>query len=176
MKKFLSIALALVLTLALSVTCFAEVIKIDNNEVDKATKTVTAKYVGPSYSTDVYGVDVEFGAMEFTYTAAQQGTWDPDTHSYTGAAAATWTADGNTVEVTNHSNVDITVTVAYANAQGVTGVTGTVTNGTFDLAAGVVDAYDDAATGTATLTLAGEIAAANDAIGTVTVSIAKKAS
>ena len=174
MKKFFAFALALVLTFALSVTCFAEVITIDNDEVDKATKTVTAKYVAPTYSGDVYGVDVEFGAMIFTYTAAKQGTWDPDSHTYTGAAAAKWEAEGNTVDVTNHSNVAITVTVAYANAQGVTGVTGTVANGQFDLAAGVVDAYDAAATGTATLTLAGEIAAANDAIGTVTVTIAKK--
>ena len=174
MKKFLSIALALVLTLALSVTCFAA---IDAEGAGSETKTVTAKYVAPTFSGDVYGVDVEFGKMEFTYTAAKQGTWDPETHTYLESATAKWTADGNTVEVTNHSNVAITVTVEYENAQGVegvTGVTGTLANGTFDLAAGVVGDVDGAASGTATLTLAGEIAADNDAIGTVTVTIAKK--
>ena len=173
MKKFLSIALALVLTLALAVTCFAA---IDKTGTGSETKTVTAKYVGPTYSADVYGVDVEFGKMEFTYTAAKQGTWNPDTHAYDEAAAAAWTADGNTVEVTNHSNVDITVNVAYANAQGVTGVTGTFDKPSFDLTAGVVGDINGADSDVATLTLAGEIAAANDAIGTVTVTIAKKAS
>ena len=171
MKKLFAVALALALTLALSVTCFAAITAVDGT----ATKNVTAKYVAPTYSADVYGVDVEFGKMEFTYTDAAQGTWDPTTHSYLQSATAFWTADGNTVEVTNHSNVAITVTVSYKNAEGVTGVTGTVANGNFDLAAGVVDGYDDAATGTATLTLDGAISAANDAIGTVTVTIAKKA-
>ena len=171
MKKFLSIALALVLTLALSVTCFAA---IDAEGAGSETKTVTAKYVAPTFSGDVYGVDVEFGKMEFTYTAAKQGTWDPETHTYLESATAKWTADGNTVEVTNHSNVAITVTVEYENAQGVEGVTGSLENGTFDLAAGVENKPTEAASGTATLTLAGEIAADNDAIGTVTVTIAKK--
>ena len=172
MKKLICIALALVLTLALSVTCFAA---IGADGSGSESKTVTAKYVGPTFSGDVYGVDVEFGKMEFTYTAAKQGTWDPATHTYLESATAKWTADGNTVEVTNHSNVAITVTVAYANAQGVTGVTGTLENGTFDLAAGVEGDVAGAASDTATLTLAGEIAADNDAIGTVTVTIAKKA-
>ena len=172
MKKFFAIALALVLTLALSVTSFAAITAVDGT----ATKDVTAKYVAPTYSADVYGVDVEFGKMEFTYTAAAQGTWDPDTHTYIESAIAYWTPDGNTVKVTNHSNVAITVTVAYANAEGVEGVTGTVTNGTFNLEAGVAGAYDAAANDTAILNLEGEIDQAYDAIGTVTVSIAKKAS
>ena len=171
MKKLICIALALVLTLALSVTCFAA-IAADGSGSE--SKTVTAKYVGPTFSGDVYGVDVEFGNMEFTYTAAKQGTWDPATHTYLESATATWTADGNTVEVTNHSNVAITVTVAYENAVGVEGVTGNIANGTFDLDAGVVGDIDGADSDVATLTLAGEIAADNDAIGTVTVTIAKK--
>ena len=168
MKKFFAIALALVLTLALSVTSFAAITAAN----DTATKDVTAKYVAPTYSADVYGVDVEFGKMEFTYTAAAQGTWDPATHTYLESAIAYWTPDGNTVKVTNHSNVAITVTVAYANAEGVEGVTGTVTNGTFNLDAGVAGAYDAAANDTAILNLEGEIDQAYDAIGTVTVSIA----
>ena len=172
MKKLICIALALVLTLALSVTCFAA---IGADGSGSETKTVTAKYVGPTFSGDVYGVDVEFGKMEFTYTAAKQGTWDPETHTYLESATAKWTADGNTVEVTNHSNVDITVTVAYANAQGVTGVTGMFDKPSFDLTAGAVGDIAGADSDVATLTLAGEIAADNDAIGTVTVTIAKKA-
>ena len=171
MKKFFAFALALVLTFALSVTCFAA---IAADGTGSESKSVTAKYVAPTYSGEVYGVNVEFGKMEFTYTAASQGTWDPDTHTYLESAAAKWTADGNTVKVTNHSNVAITVKVAYANAQGVEGVTGSFDKPTFDLDAGVAGDKANADNDTATLTLAGAIDQAYDVIGTVTVTIAKK--
>ena len=171
MKKFFALALALALTLAMAVTCFAA------NTIgagEEAKTTVSAKYVSPTLSGEVYGVDVAFGAMQFTYTAESQGTWNPETHAYEEKVDAKWTANGNTVVVTNHSNVAITVNVAYANAQGVTGVVGTVTNGSFDLASAVGTAVNEAPTATATLNLSGAIAETNNAIGTVTVSFVKK--
>lgn len=178
MKKFLSIALALVLTLALAVTCFAEVITIDNDEVTKATATVTATYVDPQFSADVFGVDVEFGSMEFTYTDAKQGTWNPENHTYTGAADAAWScvANANKVTVTNHSNVAITATVKYEAAEDVTvtGKFGENATTSFDLAAGELNNAEGAATNTVYLTLDGAIADDNDNIGTVTVTIAKQ--
>lgn len=50
--------------------------------------------------------------MVFTYHAPSDGTWDPDTHSYTGeASAGGWTcaSGANEIVVTNHSNAAISV-------------------------------------------------------------------
>ena len=178
MKKFFALALALVLTFAMAVTCFAAVEKINAADGTKS-KDIAVKYVGSDPSGDVYGVDVEFGAMEFTYIDAVQGQWDPDTHTYLESAEAKWTVAGNTVKVTNHSNVAIDVTVSYADAADYEGgVEFDVDNGIFTLAAGVVDAYADADADIATVTVGGTATAADAAlakIGTVTVSIAKAA-
>lgn len=178
MKKFFAFALALVLTFALSVTCFAA---IAANGAGSESKNVTAKYVGPTLSGTVYGVDVKFGDMVFTYNAAAQGTWNPETHAYDNPGTAEWTCNegANEVTVTNHSNVAITVTVKYENAENVNGITGKFgenATATFDLDAGVVGQKEAADKDTVALTVSGDITSEqnNTAIGTVTVTIAKK--
>ena len=177
MKKFLALALALVMICALSVTCFAaEPVRIDNDEVTEAEATVKATYVPPQTSGEVFGVDVTFGSMEFTYTDTKQGTWNPDGHNYTGSASAAWScADGaDEVTVTNHSNVDITVTVAYEGAAG--GKFGANATTTFNLETAVGKELNAADKETVTLTLTEAINATNNSLGTVTVTVVKKAS
>ena len=180
MKKFFALALAIVMICALSVTCFAA---ITSDGSGSETETVTATYVGPQTSGEVFGVDVTFGSMAFTYTDDIQGTWNPDEHNYTGAADAAWSCetDANKVTVTNHSNVDITVTVAYADntedgVNTVTGKFGVNATTTFDLDAGVENQKAQADSYSVYLTLEGAISADNDNLGTVTVTVAKKAS
>ena len=165
MKKFFALALALVLTCTLAVTCFAA--------TTAGTGDVKATYVAGTTSAVVYDVDVSFGDMAFTYTAASQGTWDPDTHTYKNIADATWTVgeNQNKITVTNHSNAAVAVTVSYAKATGFDGITGTVTNGSFNLATAVGTAKENAPTNTATLNLSGDLAAGTTAatVGTLTV-------
>ena len=176
MKKFLALALALVMICALSVTCFAEeTVRIDNDEVTEAEATVKATYVPKEFSVDVYGVDVTFGSMQFTYTDTDQGTWDPDTHSYTDSAEAAWSCapGAGDVTVTNHSNVDITVTVEYDGAAG--GKFNGNATATFDLDTAVGKAVGAADKETVALTLTEAINATNNSLGTVTVTVAKKA-
>lgn len=135
---------------------------------------VKAKYVAGEESDIVYSVDVEWGAMEFTYTAASEGTWDPDTHTYKDIVDAKWTENGNTVKVTNHSNAPVDVDFSYSKATGFEDLTGllSVTSDTLD--AGVENDYDNADSVTSALTLSGDLASTATTltkVGTVTVTL-----
>lgn len=111
MKKILSLVLALALVMSLGITAFAAEINGDNS------KDVTANYQAGEASQKVYLVDIVWGSLEFTYTDASEGTWDPETHTYTGTSEAKWSySEGaNKVEVTNHSNAEVTVEIANSN-------------------------------------------------------------
>ena len=79
MKKMISIILALMLSLCMSITAFAAEINIR----DGSTSTdVKGTYVSGGSTATVYSVDVVWGSMEFTYTDAFTGTWNPVTHGY----------------------------------------------------------------------------------------------
>ena len=136
---------------------------------------VKATYEAGGTSTTVYSVDLEWGAMTFTYTDAFEGTWNPATHSYDGATAASWAATGNTVKVTNHSNKAVDVTFAYAKASGYESVTGTLDVTNQVLATAVGTEVASAPNVTSTLTLSGALdssATTATKVGTVTVTIA----
>lgn len=168
MKKFFALALALVLTCTLAVTCFAAP-AAENGDV-------TATYTKGATAGVVYSVNVAFGDMAFTYTAESEGTWNPETHAFDNKTPAAWTCteNQNKVTVTNHSNAAVNVTVTYASETAYSTVTGSVANGSFELPSAVGKAVGAAElTKTATLTLDGALASTHTAgakIGTVTVS------
>lgn len=177
MKKFFALALALALTLALAVTCFAAYTPTMDALSDEATQNVKVTYVAGGTSAEIYAVDVVFDEMNFTYTAASEGTWDPETHTYKNIDAAEWNKTSANIKVTNHSNVALDVTVSYAKDAGYTGaVAPSITNGEFELARATEGSdFADAPTATATLNIgAGVPVAGNEnlKIGTVTVTIA----
>jgi len=101
MKKILSSALALIMLLScLSVTAFAAE---NPTTTDKgATITATGSYV-PNVVSQVVSLDVAWGAMTFTFSS--NTNWDPSTHTSSGTSG--WTAEGNDITLTNHSNADI---------------------------------------------------------------------
>lgn len=137
---------------------------------------VKAKYVEGSESETIYSVDVEWGAMEFTYTAASQGTWDPETHTYYDIAEAEWSAEGNTVKVTNHSNAPVDAAFSYTKETGFESVTGTFSVDSETLDAGVENEYDKADSVTCALTLSGDLAdtaADFTKVGTITVTLSE---
>jgi len=180
MKKFFAISLALVMVLALSVTCFAAYTPTMDALADTATKDVTVTYVAGGTSAEIYAVDVVFDDMSFTYTAASEGTWDPSTHTYKDIDAAEWNKTSAAITVTNHSNVAIDVTVSYEKADGYTGaVAPSITNGEFELARATAGSeFAAAPTATATLNIgAGVPVSGNEnlTIGTITVAIAAAA-
>ena len=105
MKKFIALALALILTLSMAVVAFAADINADNGN-DFATVTGT-------YNLDIIGaeditVTVDWTNPGYTYTVTQ--TWQPasQTYAYEGA----WAGEATTVTITNKSVKTVYATVA----------------------------------------------------------------
>ena len=171
MKKLFSLVLVVALVFAMAITASAAV----TTNGGTAAEEVTATYVAGTGAPETYSVDVEFGSMAFTFTRAAK-SWDAQKHVEVDNGTGAWTYDtgANEIEVTNHSNVAITATAAYAAKSGYEAVTGTFSenNGrNIDAAAGeTVDSE------TITLTLSGDLKAdhtAGNAIADITVTIAK---
>ena len=124
----------------------------------------------------VYNVDITWGDMAFTYTAAA-GIWDPTNHTYTDAKGGAWTVDnkdGNKIKVTNHSNAEITASIDYTPAPGYDSISGSFDKTSLVLATAVDTEVSNAPNDSAALTLTGALGSdttANTTIGTITVTL-----
>ena len=160
---------------SMSVTAFAadDTVTTDGGSKDIS---VNAKYVDGVSTPDVISADIEWGAMEFTYSVGGTKVWDAQNHQYT--------VTGNTVKVTNHSNVDVKTTFTYA-AESCNTLTGAFTydngktadsTGAVSLAKGVEGQVNAADYVTATLKLSGtpsDTMTDFTKVGTITVKITK---
>lgn len=106
-------------------------------------------------------VTITWTSMEYTYT---DGSWSFDTHSY---GEGIWSTDGGTVTVENVGSATVTVSFGYVTV--LDDVSGSFTEQSFELSAN--------ASGTTALKLSDKPGESlnNSPIGTVTVTIAKKA-
>ena len=116
--------------------------------------------------------------MDFTYTAASQGTWNPATHAYDGATAGGWSDNTPAITVTNHSNVAVNATLGFtADVAGVVGTfteaSGTENDNILNLATAEGTEVANAPTATANFGISGAAIDADKTLGTITVSIAK---
>lgn len=174
MKKLLSFALTLALALSMGTTAFAATAIVGTNG-DTQDIDVKAKYVDSVSSPTVCHVDVAWGAMEFTYTVSGTKTWKADTHQYALNTSDAWTANGNEITVTNHSNTGIKADFVYANKEGFGTVTSSFSNASLTLPTAEDKPVGDAAlSGKTALTLGGTLASDRTVltnIGTVTVAI-----
>ena len=139
---------------------------------------VTGVYQSGTAADEKISVDIVWEAMNFTYTAASQGTWNPVTHIYDGATAGGWSDNNPAITVKNHSNTDIYATLDFTTD--VTGIVGTFTeaSGTandniLELATAVGTEVANAPTATANFGINGAAIDADQKLGTITVSIAK---
>lgn len=77
---------------------------------------VMGKYVEGSTAKPVISAGIQAPEeITLVYSTGSKGTWNPATHEYTGASEeGQWSVEGdNTITVTNHSNVAVTVTPTY---------------------------------------------------------------
>ena len=177
MKKLLSVILAVVMVAAMSVTAFAGE---KTNIGDKGSASINVKglYSAGDAAADKVAVDVSWGDMEFTYQAS--GTyWDAATHSTKSNEDAFWTANGNDIKVTNHSNVPIKAEFGFeASVDGIAGkFYDKATSGTELTVVNLNRAEENSALDSQTATVYfvvedGSISEAKDSIGLITVSIA----
>ena len=174
MKKTLSIILALVMALSLSVTAFAA-----TNEGSSPTDiTVNGTYTPGTTADEKISVDIVWEAMDFTYTAPSQGTWNPATHAYDGATAGGWSDNTPAITVKNHSNVAVNATLGFTPAvDGVIGTfteaSGTANDSVLELAIAEGTEAANAPTASANFGISGASIDANKTLGTITVTIAK---
>lgn len=100
-KRAGAFGLAAMMSLSMAIPAFA---------AEVPTKDVTGTY--EAGGVPVYSYSYSFGDMKFTYRAASEGTWDPETHQFSGAASGGgWTCatGADVITVTNHSNAAISV-------------------------------------------------------------------
>ena len=170
MKKIVALILALAMVMSMSITAFATSVGTGDQDID-----VKGKYLDNSTTPTIYSVDVTWGAMEFVYTESGAMTWNPENHTYTDSTSAAWVANGNTVTVVNHSNVEVTAFFEFNALDAYNTVTGSFDVASETLDAGVVDGYEAADKAVATLALAGtldESVTNFTKVGTITVTIA----
>lgn len=114
MKKLISLALAIVMIMSLSITAFAETVKAPGDY----TADVTGNYASGNESNGiVYCVDIDWGDLNFTYHAEKGAVWNPETLKYSDVADAYWEGEG-TITVTNSSNTKISAVPEYTPADG----------------------------------------------------------
>lgn len=123
--------------------------QIGSKEID-----VRAKYSVVSNTPASYSIDLSWTDMTFTYTRTDTHIWDPSTHTYKTGSKSGWDKTQGSITVTNHSNVDVQVTVAYIPEPD-TGIKGLLKNASAKLKAGVIGDYAGADSMTATLTVSG---------------------
>lgn len=207
MKKFFATTLAVTMAVAtFGTTAFAEEatptptprqVTLDKKNGYDTTIKVTGTYIDEKKSDEIISMNVEWGAMSFTYAATQQGTWDPGKHDYDYATdEAAWVGDTTSnITVTNHSNVDVTASFEFEAAEEYSDVTGmfkelkkedavAAETATVTLNAGTVydetdnpDAYKNADNATVEFEIGGEMDSTvkdtEKQIGTITVSVNK---
>lgn len=118
MKKLSALILGLGLLAGSTVNTFAgnfnasgSALNPGEGNTDEMTKNVN----GQISADPVYSVDIEWGNMTFSY----EGTWHPDTHTYTDAA---WKStnpgseiDSGMIRVLNHSNRNVKAQCNFTN-------------------------------------------------------------
>ena len=175
MKKLFATLLAVAMLASVSVTAFAAE---TNNGTQDTEITVNGTYTPGATTGEIISADIAWDAMDFTYTGASQGTWNPATHAYDGQTEGGWSDNTPAITVKNHSNVAINATLDFT--PDVTGVIGTFTeaSGTandkvLELATAEGTEVANAPTATANFGISGAAIDATQTLGTITVTIAK---
>ena len=153
-------------------------LEVQQTDTDVREITVTGVYQAGTTADEKISVDIVWDAMDFTYTAPSQGTWNPATHAYEGQAAGGWSDNTPAITVKNHSNVALNATLGFtADVAGVIGTfteaSGTANDNILNLATAVGTEAANAPTATANFGISGAAIDVDKTLGTITVTIAK---
>lgn len=180
MRRLLTLFAIMVVSIVslTSITAFADVSFPKEEGNNQESIDVNAKYVLGGKESTVYSVDVAWGSMDFTYTSAFKGTWNPATHKYDGATDAKWTCkeNANVITVTNHSNAGVSLSFEYKSAKEYLSTIGTFDEPLVQLPTAEDTTRANAPTSRTTLTLSGDMPTGtttetNIVIGTITVTL-----
>lgn len=170
MKRIFSIIFVALVMSSVSVTAFAQ-----TTDGEDVSKDVKAKYVDGIVAPEVCSVDVSWGAMEFTYSETGTKNWNPETHEYTYNTSSGWSANGNNVTVTNHSNKSIVAEIKFVSVPNYSdNIQGAFDKNVLSLNSAEGLTVADAPKDTAVLTISGKLnTEITDftKVGTVTVSL-----
>ena len=138
--------------------------------------TVTSVYQAGTTADEKISVDIVWEAMDFTYSAPSQGTWNPATHAYDGQTEGGWSDNTPAITVKNHSNVAVNATLGFtADVTGVVGTfteaSGTANDNILELATAEGTEAANAPTATANFGISGAAIDADKTLGTITVTI-----
>lgn len=115
-------------------------------------------------------VDVAWTSMYFQYASTQQGTWNPENHTYENPKTnGEWLNSSASITITNHSNTAVTANLGFekhANS-----VTGNLSESTLKLDTAEDTAVANAPKETVTFTIGGSINDGVTDLGTVSVSL-----
>ena len=139
---------------------------------------IVGTYAAGQIADEIISADISWDAMDFTYTAPSQGTWNPVTHTYDGATAGGWSDNTPAITVTNHSNVAVNATLGFtASVDGVVGTfteaSGTENDNILNLATAEGTEVGSAPKATANFSISGAAIDADKTLGTITVTLAK---
>ena len=128
MKKFLACVLALVMIFGLAANVSALEVGLGDTDIGDVTVNVT-----PGGIEHTYYIVVTWDSLTFQYTANAQ-RWDPDQKAYVASGEGRF-ANGTTanIQVTNKSDVAITVTATATDKDANDGFKATLNKTTFDL-------------------------------------------
>ena len=151
-------------------------LEVQQTDTDVREITVTGVYQAGTTADEKISVDIVWDAMDFTYTAPSQGTWNPATHTYEGATEGGWSDNTPGITVKNHSNVAVNATLGFtADVAGVIGTfteaSGTANDNILELATAVDTEVSNAPTATANFGISGAAIDTDKALGTITVTI-----
>lgn len=176
-SKFLSGAMALAMAACMSVPAFAaDVTDVESNNTANADVTATA--TEKVTAGDEYLVTITFPDLTFTYSFGNDGSWNTADLQYDGVQAAGWSETTKTINLSNSSNVGVTVTGSYAAEADYTAITGGFTDDKVQL--GEADTQGTSGkgeiqTGTMEFKIGGTPASAftSQKVGTITLTVSK---
>lgn len=178
MKKFLSLKLAMAMTLSSALlTVNAGQATDQSNQVNI---DVQGQYVSSQTAEKIISVDVSWDDMTFTYSGGSQGTWNPQNHTYTGGTQAKWVSKEAAIILKNHSNTAVKASFVFNKSeslnQTITGTFTDLTDNALTLDSADADEYRTevdgvlaAPTKTTKFSISGDAIAASSKLGQITI-------